>query len=329
MKIDCYPHILATPVREALGDLPLANLRNPVLLEVDERLRVMDRFDDYAQVLVPFPMQPLVPFLGAPDMASAAIKAGNDHLAELVRQRPDRFLGFAAALPLFDPEAAATELIRCIDDLGALGAQLETNAAGVPIDEPRFEPLFAEAAARDKALWLHPVRGPGAADFASEASSRFGLWQALGWPFETSVVMARLVLRGIFQRHPELRIIIHHGGAMVPHFCGRLGEVLEHLASIGFDAELAEAVALLDRPLDDYFRSFYADTVLFGAANAVQCVVDYFGVDHVLFGTDMPFDPEQGPGFVRSTIGNLEALSLDASDRSQIFEGNARRLFRI
>lgn len=329
MKIDCYPHILAAPVRDRLDDLPLPTLRNPVLLDVDERFRVMDRFEDYTQILVPFPMQPIVPFFASPSVAVDAVRAGNDELAILVDKHPDRFAGWACAVPLFDVDEAERELARCLDELGALGVQLETNVGGVPIDAPAFEALFAEVAARGKAVWLHPVRGKAIPDFASEATGRFGLWQALGWPYETSLVMARLVLGGLFTRHPDLRVIIHHGGAMVPHFCNRLGEVLEHMGQIGFDAELSEAVAGLDRPVDELLRSFYADTVLFGAEHAVQCVIDYFGVDHVLFGTDMPFDPEQGPGFVRDTIANVDALPLDDAQRAAVYEHNARRLFHL
>lgn len=287
----------------------------------------MDRFPEYVQVLVPFPVQPLIPFLGGDARARDVIRAGNEFLADLVHRHPDRFVGFAGALPLADVDRAMAELTHCLDDLGALGVQLETNVGGVPIDHSRFEPVFAEMARRRCPIWLHPVRGKMLPDFGTEEVSRYGLWQALGWPYETSLVLARLVLGGYLERHSGLRLIVHHGGAMIPHFCGRLGAVLEYLGRIGFDGELTEAVESLPRPLDEYFRMFYADTVLFGAGNAVGCVVDYFGVDHVLFGTDMPFDPEQGPGFIRDTLANVEALGLDAEAQAKVFRGNALRLF--
>jgi predicted TIM-barrel fold metal-dependent hydrolase len=326
VKIDCYPHILARPAFDALERLPAPTLDVPPLYDVDARLRVMNAFEDYAQILVPFPVQPLVPALGGSERAAAVIRASNDFLAEQIAAHPQRFLGFAAALPLFDPDAAMNELLRCLDELGAVGAQVETNIDGVPISNDRFEPLLAELAARQRPVWLHPVRGPQTPDFASEHRGRFGLWQVLGWPFETSIVMTRLVLSGHFDRYPTSRIIVHHGGAMIPHYCGRLGEVLEHLGGIGFDPELRESVESLRRPIDDYFRMFYADTVLFGAGHAVRCVLDYFGIDHVLFGTDMPFDPDKGPRFIRSTIDNVEALNLHDEDRQLLYEGNARRI---
>jgi aminocarboxymuconate-semialdehyde decarboxylase len=329
VKLDCYPHILPAPVYERMERIPLPTLNNPTLYDVDARLRVMDRYPDYAQVLVPFPTAAIVPVLGTEAQAAEAIRAGNEHLAELTAKDPERFPAFVAALPLFDGQRAAEELVYCLDELGAVGVQLETNVRGVPLDEARFAPLFAELAARERPAWLHPTRGPMVPEFASEERGTYGLWQALGWPYETSLVMARLVLGGIFDRHPGLPLIIHHGGGMIPHFAGRLGRVLENMAEIGFAADLEEAVGALKRPVDDYFRMFYADTVLFGAGHAVQCVLDYFGLDHVLFGTDMPFDPEQGPTFITDTMANVEALPLAPEQRAAVFEGNTRRLLRL
>lgn len=326
MKLDSYPHILPRPCFDRLDGVPLPNLKNPPLYDLDARFRVMDKFADYAQVLVPFPMQPLVRFFGDAADAVDAIAAGNDFLAETAASHPERFPAFVASLPLFDVDRALAELVRVLDELGAAGVQLETTAGGKPLDAPQFRPLFDELARRGRPAWLHPVRGAASADFAGEDRARYGLWQALGWPYETSIVMARLVLDGLFERCPDLALIVHHGGAMIPHFCGRLGATLEYLASIGFDSELQEAVERLPRPLDDYFRMFYADTVLFGAGHAVACVVEYFGVDHVLFGTDMPFDPEQGPGFIRDTIDNVEQLRLNPAAVEKIYEGNVRRL---
>jgi aminocarboxymuconate-semialdehyde decarboxylase len=82
------------------------------------------------------------------------------------------------------------------------------------------------------------------------------------------------------------------------------------------------------RPLD-YFKLFYADTALFGAANAVRCTIDFFGTDRVLFASDSPFDPEKGPGYIRATIANLDELGLDDEDRAAIFNRNVRRLLKL
>ena len=329
-KIDAFAHILppvyarrlesitsAAGVSERiLGFQPWIH-EDPALTGLDARWRAMDPFGDYRQVLT-LAVPPLEE-LGGPATARDLARAVNDELAELTGAYPDRFAGFAAALPMNDPEAAAAELERAMGQLGALGAQVHTNVSGVPLDEPRFDVIFATIARRDGMLWIHPTRSPVWADYPAESRSEYGIWWSLGWPYETSVAMARLVYSGCFDRHPGLRVITHHAGAMVPHFAGRLASPLE---DPGRDATMARLKA---GPMD-YFRRFYADTALFGAAHAVRCALEFFGTDHVLFGTDMPLG---GPTVVADTIADIESLGLPDADADAIFAGNASRVLRI
>lgn len=151
--------------------------------------------------------------------------------------------------------------------------------------------------------------------------------QALGWPYETAVALSRLVFTGILDWFPTLRIIGHHGGGMIPHFSGRLGRYLE-VWGPRIDSDLAGTLPKLKKPLLDYFRMFYVDTALNGAQQGVECVVEFFGAGHVLFGTDTPFDP--GPGeFVRDTIADVQTLDVDQSARRSIFGGNALRVLGL
>jgi aminocarboxymuconate-semialdehyde decarboxylase len=238
---------------------------------------------------------------------------------------PDRFMGWVALLPMHDPDAALVEIDRVVG-MGTLGVQLESNISGIPLDHSRFEPLIARIAGADRTIWIHPFRLLSMPDFATEKLSRYMMSQALGWPYETAVALSRLVFTGIFDRFPTLRIIGHHGGGMIPHFSGRLGRYVE-VWGPRIDHELAGALPVLKKPLLEYFHMFYVDTALNGAPHAVDCVLDFFGPDHVLFGTDHPFDP--GPGeFIRDTIGDIEALKLDTRTKQAIFAGNAIRLFR-
>jgi aminocarboxymuconate-semialdehyde decarboxylase len=116
---------------------------------------------------------------------------------------------------------------------------------------------------------------------------------------------------------------------MIPYLEGRVGGGLDQLGSRSDDPDDATALPRLrHRPLD-YFRMFYGDTALFGAHHAMECGLAFFGVDRILFGTDFPFDPEGGPGFIRDTIGAMERMRATAEDKAKIYEGNARRMLRL
>jgi aminocarboxymuconate-semialdehyde decarboxylase len=328
-KIDAFAHILPPAYARRLESIMADGVsdrilgyqpwihEDPALTGLDARWRVMDGFGDYRQVLT-LAVPPLDE-LGAPAAALDLARAANDELAELVRAHPDRFAGFSAALPMNDPDAAAGELDRAVGGLGALGAQLHTNVGGAPLDQPRFTPIFETAARYGAALWIHPTRSPVWPDYPAESRSEYGIWWSLGWPYETSACMARLVYSGFFDTYPGLAVITHHAGAMVPHFAGRLASPLE-------DPDREAVMARLRAEPLDYFRRFYADTAMFGASHAVRCAVEFFGADHVLFGTDMPLG---GPTVVGDTIADIEALGLSEEDTAAIFAGNARRVLRI
>jgi len=221
------------------------------------------------------------------------------------------------------------EVGRAMEQLGAKGVQICSNVNGRPLDEPEFRPLFERMAAYDLPIWLHPWRAPTTGDYAGEKKSRYEMWWVFGWPYDTTLAMARLVFAGIFDAFPNLKIITHHTGAMVPYFEGRVGPGLDQLGvrTPAVDAELVRH-NLKRRPLD-YFRMFYGDTALFGAVAPLECGLAFFGLDHILFASDMPFDPEKGPGFIRETIRAIEAMSIAPSDREKIYAGNAKRLLKL
>jgi predicted TIM-barrel fold metal-dependent hydrolase len=324
-RIDAFAHILPRPYLDRLERhletaLDAARLRyyregvfrfNDGLTDIEARRRVMDRFDDYTQVLV-LAVPPLEE-VGPPAVASEFARLANDEMAELVATHPDLFAGFAAALPLNGVDESLREVDRASGELGALGAQLYTNVLGVPLDHPRFEPLLARLEELGLTIWLHPTRGATFTDYRSEMSSDFGLWWSLGWPYETAAALSRLVYSGAMERHPRLKVLAHHGAGMVPHFSARLG------MGPGY-RQVKDSLPRL--PLE-YFRRFYADTALFGAAHAVRCVIDFFGAAHVLFGTDMPLGP---PDAIEATLSDIDAIDLGNSERAAVSHDNAERL---
>ncbi len=327
-KIDAFAHILPRAYLERLerrleqtmAPSQLAYYRegvftfDPALTDLDSRWRKIEPYGEYTQVLV-LAVPPLEE-VGPPAVAAEFARIANDEMAELVRRFPDRFVGFAAALPLNDVDAAAHELDRALTQLGALGAQMYTNVLGIPLDDPRFEPLFTRLEEAGRALWLHPTRSAASPDYSTESRSDYGLWWSLGWPYETAAALSRLVYSGHMERHPRQLVIAHHGGGMVPHFSARLA----------MGPGYRQVKDTLPRPPLDYFQRFYVDTALFGAPHAVRCVLDFFGPRHVLFGTDMPLGPAHA---IEATMADIDAAGLSGEDQAAVYAGNATRLLRL
>jgi aminocarboxymuconate-semialdehyde decarboxylase len=141
--------------------------------------------------------------------------------------------------------------------------------------------------------------------------------------------MARMVFSGLLARLPKLRIITHHCGGMIPYFAGRAETLWAQLGSRSTDQEESQVLASLGKPPIEYFKMFYGDTVLGGAAAPLACGLAFFGADHVVFASDCPFDPEGGPMFIREGIRSIEALNLPEGDKRKIYFGNALKLLRM
>ena len=232
-------------------------------------------------------------------------------------------LAIVAALSLNNLEAAMEELNCAIKDLGARGIQVFTNVNGRPLDDPQFEPLFEAMAAYDLPIWMHPARTADTSDYESEPQSRFELWWCFGWPYDTSIAMARLVFSGLFERYPSIKILTHHLGGMIPYFDERIGAGLAVLGSRTTDEDYSEVLSSLKRPHLEYFKMFFGDTAMFGGVIGLKCGVEFFGCDHVIFSTDAPFAP------IEKTIAALEQLELTDADKKQIYRRNAEKLMNI
>ncbi|OLB87849.1 MAG: hypothetical protein AUI15_28855 [Actinobacteria bacterium 13_2_20CM_2_66_6] len=294
-KVDAFAHILPRHYRERIerhleSTMSSGQLRyyregvfdfDPALTDLDARFRRLEALGDYAQVLVL--AVPPIEETGPAKVAAEFARLANDEMADLVQRYPDRFVGFAAALPLHDTDATLLEIDRAVNELHA---------------------------------WLHPTRNATWTDYPTEAESDYGLWWSIGWPYETAAALSRLVYSGVMERHPDLKLIAHHGAGMVPHFSARLA----------MGPGYRQVKDQLPRPPIEYFRRFYADTALFGAPHAVRCVLDFFGPEHVLFGTDMPLGP---PAAIEATIADIEEACLSEEHRRAVFEDNAARLLSV
>ena len=282
MKLDIFNHIFPKifydkmmPVNPDLEDMGKRVREVPVIYDLDQRFRVMDLFDDYAQVICL--ASPPIELLAGPDVTPDLAKAANDGMADYVAKYPDRFPGFIASMPMNNPEAAVEEIDRSIKDLKAVGIQVFTNVQGKPLDLPEFKPLFARMNEYDLPIWIHPARGANFPDYLTEDKSKYEIWWTFGWPYETSVMMARLVFGGYFDEFPNLKVITHHMGGMVPYFEGRVGPGWDQLGARTSDEDYSQILKNLKKPHLEYFKGFYADTAMFGAVEGTNAVWRFSG----------------------------------------------------
>jgi uncharacterized protein len=333
LKIDVFNHVFPRAYFERLQRVSTNKgalkrwLHIPFLHDLDVRFRMLDEFGPaYRQILslsAP-PIEAITPDRQATlDLATLA----NDQMADLVRLFPERFPAFIASLPLSAPEESVRELQRAVTRLGAVGAQIFSNVNGLPLDDARFLPLFEEADRLRCPLFLHPARGAGFADYPGEPKSKYEIWWTFGWPYETSAAMQRLVFSRLFDRLPDLKVVAHHLGAMIPYFEGRIGYGLDQLGSRTADEDYAGLLRSLAKRPYDYFKMFWADTAVFGSRAATECGLSFFGPDQVMFASDAPFDPEGGTLYIRETIRVIDSLEISEAERRQIYQGNAERLF--
>jgi uncharacterized protein len=333
LKIDIFNHFFPQRFWDefmtfstGLKDMGKRVKNIPAIYDLEARFRTMDQFDEYTQVLSlgSPPVEGLFNVEKAPEMA----RIGNEGLAELCQKYPDRFIGFISSLAMTSPDDAVKEVTRSVKELGAKGIQLYTNVVGKALDEPEYLPVFEEAARLDVPIWLHPARAANFPDYLTEKKSKYEIWWTLGWPYETSAAMARMVFSGLYDKFPKLKIITHHMGGMVPYFEGRVGYGWDVLGSRTTDEGYEELLKSMKKRPIDYFRMFLADTALFGARPATVCGLEFFGIDNIVFSSDTPFEPEPGL-YIRETIKVIESLDLSAEQKDQIFRGNAVKLLKL
>ncbi len=308
MKIDIYTHIMPHKYLEAFSQktkqiTEQREARNGAVTDLEMRWRVMDRYPEVLQVLTISdpPMETLV----QPKDSIELARIGNDELAELTVKYPDKFVAAAACLPMNDIEAALEETDRAITQLQLKGIQISSRINGESLDLPRFKPIFEKMAQYDLPIWIHP-------DVNKSLDSPL-----FGRAFESSVAMAKLVAAGIFVDYPNLKIIIHHCGAMVPTLEGRINWIMPNHLNAGHPVK---------NPLD-HFRKFYTDSATYGNTPALMCGYAFFGADHILFGTDSPLGPKYG--LTAGTIDSVERMNIPDIDKEKIFLQNAVKLLKI
>jgi len=248
------------------------------------------------------------------DSAVRLARIANDRLAGTVAAHPTRFAGFAA-LPTPDPKAAADELERAVTKLGFKGALINGPTHGVFFDDKRFWPIFERAAALDVPIYLHPaLPHPQVMDvYYKDYAQDFPMVIRAAWGFtvETATIAIRLVLSGVFDKHPNLKIVLGHLGETLPFLVWRI------------DQALSRPGAKPMRFRDVFCRNFWITTSGNFSNPALLCCAMEMGVDRILFAIDWPFVPNP-PG-----TRWMESVPLCDEDKAKILSGNAKRLFRM
>jgi len=329
MKIDIFPHILPVKYKEAFQKVNKSEvfikMHNiiPTLSDLDYRFRIMDEYDHLMQVLTL--SSPPVENFADPQQSASLSKLANDEMAELVVKYPDRFAAAVACLPMNDMNAALDEVDRAINDLHFRGVQIFTPISDKPLDSAEFLPLYEKMSQYDLPIWIHPQREMDYPDYRTEKTSKYAVHSMLGWVYETSSAMVRLVLSGILEKFANLKFIVHHGGAMIPFLNRRVASFIDFSAT-RLKNRILEHIS---GPPIDYFKMFYADTAIYGNTAGLMCSYDFFGAQHLLFGTDMPYDSQFGLTFTGETIKSIEQMAISDAEKKMIFEDNARGLLHL
>jgi len=313
--IDGFAHVMPMSFAKKISELhPTPQLKQ--LLEyayfgdMENRVRVLDKYKIDKQVLTI--ARPDIWMNMSKDLLFEMTRYANDTVAEAASKYPDRFIP-VGTLPV-PTEEFLPEFDRCMNELGMAGIQVFSNVDGKYLDAPEFRAFFEKANATKTPVWLHP-------QLREEWSKEFILHKIIGWPYDTTMAMCRLVLSGLMEQLPDLKIITHHLGGMVPYFSDRIKGFYD--ASTMYPD--SDVVKLSRDPLE-YFKCFYNDTVLNGAVHACECGYEFFGAEHIIFASDYPFGPGDGETWMAAILKQMEQTDIPSAAKELIYSKNIEKL---
>ena len=278
------------------------------LVDPTERLRDMDSMGIDVQAISVAP--PQYYYWADPELGLRLSMMQNDHLAELVEGNPDRFVALGT-VPLQDTAAAVGELERCVNELGFRGVEICTSVNSIDLDDPRFRRFFARASELGVVVLLHP-------EGFAEANARLApyyLSNVIGNPLDTTVAASKIIHGGVLEEYPDLRLCLSHGGGFLPFYSSRMDHSYEFRP---------EGRKRISKPPSHYLKMMYFDCLVFDAAH-LGFLVSQVGVDHVVVGTDYPFDMGH-----YDPLGQIDSVAtLTDEERAMIKGGNAMRLLGL
>jgi len=241
------------------------------------------------------------------DLAARVASLQNERIAEVAASAPDRFVG-VGTLPLAHPRLAVTEVKRIVD-LGFPAVEIGADVNGLDLDDDKVEPVWESLEESGLVVLLHP-----AGFTEARRLTDYYLVNVIGVPLSTTIAVTRMILAGVFERHPDLRMVLVHGGGYLPFYWARTDHAFRHRP---------EMRGNIDRPPSEYLERLYFDITVFDP-DLIGHLVSRFGADRVLLGTDYPFDMG-----LTDPLGALADTRLDQKQRAMIAGGNAASLFRL
>ncbi len=282
--------------------------RAPKLSNIEVRLKDMDRMGIDIQAVSPAPQQTY--YWAEPGMGAELARMVNQRLAEIVAKWPERFVGLGT-VPLQDPDMAVSELEHCVKKLGMRGVEINGSVNGMDLTDGRLglERFFAKVQELDVIIFMHPT---GYTQGERLLDHYFN--NLIGNPLETTVAASHLIFDGVMERYPKLKVVLPHGGGFLAHYWERMNH--------GWRARPDCRVSIKRKPTT-YLEKFYFDTIVFDP-EMLNHLVRRYGADHVVLGTDYPFDMG-----VDDPVGFVQQAKLSSLDRTKIVGGNAARLLKI
>lgn len=297
----------------------------PNLIDLDTRLEQMDKYGIDKQVTCIYQgIDPNhLPILNGKEQVKLC-RMINDDMADFMNKSRGRVIALGTAPLRGLDEGGIEEMRRAVKDLGLRGFMSVTNLSGEPVDH--FSKFWREAGRLKAPVYLHPI-DPVTPD-SRPYEDEYDLMHILGWPFETSLTMARLVLSRTMMNNPDLRVVAHHLGAMIPFFAGRINESYDKEMIVARPEQKFDAVKG-KKPAMEYFEGFYLDTAIGGNSAAIECARQVFGAEKIVFGTDYPFGPREGTSRLEKYPDIVRQAQLTDKEKQMVFEDNITKLLKI
>ena len=319
MIIDIFCHHISKPVGKLLGkskyygNTPGKQYPYPAQnADPEVRLGLMDKYGIDIQAISQ--TTPVLMGFNARDAAEICRVSNDDNYA-LCKAYPKRFVNISM-IPLFDVKSALKELDRSVSELDCRGVTISSNQNGKGLDSPEYFPFYKKAEEYDLPILIHPIHWESYP--LADNVEAWRLMHIFGWPFDTSQAAYRIIMGGVLDRYPNLKIVTHHMGGMLPYLSRRIESNFDRFFK-----------GKIEQHITKYWNNFYGDTAVDGTVGAYACGYAFFGANRLMYGSDYPFGWEAGEGYIRENLAGVKTLKISKKNMDKILGGNARKLLKI